>query len=80
MERSASRGAAALRSHSDEEKPDLDWNFSIDAPESLIDLAEIILHGARPDMRDLSLKSLMVPKDENGIRHYLSERSSASAP
>lgn len=80
MERSASRGAAALRSHSGEEKPDLDWNFSIDAPESLIDLAEIILHGARPDMRDLSLKSLMVPKDENGIRHYLSERSSASAP
>ena len=65
---------------SDEKAADLDWKFSVDAPESLVDLAEIILHGARPDMRSLSLKSLMEPSQEKGVWHYRAERSGAAAP
>ena len=58
---------------------ELDWKLSIDAPESVLDLAEIILHGARPDMRGLSLKSLMDPHEEKSGRRFRAEHSSASA-
>lgn len=65
---------------SDEQAADLDWKFSVNAPESLVDLAEVILHGARHDMRSLSLKSLMEPSQERGVWYYRAERSGTAAP